>query len=277
MSDPVNTPTQAQLEASLERYKAEAHAVLPSAWQQPKVGLGDFMKETHGVLTYAQGIWEVGPQGAPPLKVARLKYAFEGFARLSGLLEALQCVSAKEIAAANPASDLSEKLDRAEFLTSELNTALSFVLDDGIEEPADEKLDSIQDETKDASESGASIGLILLAWGMFAQEEHTRLALLDDFDLSLIDEAISLGKVLTSTVAVASAERIALRSLRLGIYTLVHAELQKLRQAAAYAYRRHPDIKLKFSSALERNRRAQARLQKKLADITPATTPATTP
>jgi hypothetical protein len=258
--------TQALLEG-FQAHEAEARAVPESARRSPVLAIGDYVKETQGIVAYAQSVWDKGPDGAPPLKVGRSKCSLERLVRLVSLLRGLQYVYALELTEAHPIADIGPKAKRAQFIIDELDDSLSFVLDDDVHEPADDRLAAAKEATEATDTRGASVGQLLLAWGLFAKDEIARLTTLDDFDPAMIDEAISLGTLLMQAKSLNPARRQELRNLRLGFYTLVYADIQALRAAANYAYRRHPDLRQKFTSALERNRRNQKRLEKKLAEI----------
>jgi len=256
---------QALLQAHFQAHEAEARTVSEAAWKRPKLGVGVYIKETSGIVGFAYSVWDKGPDGSPGLNVAQVKLPRAKLDRLSALLDGLQYVSAQEVAVAHPLPDIGPKSARAEFIIDEIDAALSFVLDDDIDEPADDNLAALEASTKEADKQGATVGQTLLAWGLFAQAEQARLIGLPDFDPALIDEAISLGRALTRAKPTATPdEREALRRLRMGFYTLAYAEVQALRKAATYVYRKHPDIKQRFFSALERKRRTSQRVQKKL-------------
>lgn len=269
------THTQSELHAHYQAHEAEALAVKKSAWKTMALDPGEYIKESQEIVAYARSVWKAGPDGAPALQAGRAKCPPETLDRLSTLLAAFQYAHARELAEAHPVADIGPKAARAQFLINELDDALTFVLDDDIHEPADDKLDALQTTTKKQSKAGATLGQTLLAWGLFAQSERDRLSAdAPDFDLSLVDEAIQLGTTLTSGKPLTPARRKELRNLRLGLYTLAYAEMQKLRKASNYVYRHHPDIKRKFTSALERKRRANSRLENKLNEVV-AASPAT--
>jgi hypothetical protein len=258
---------QALLQAHFQAHEAEARAVSEAAWKRPKLGIGEYLKETSDLVDFARSVWNKGPDGAPALKVAEVKLPRASLDRLSDLLDGLQHVSAQEVAVAHPLPDIGPKSDRAQAIIDDISAALSFLLDDDIDEPADADLAALQATTKAADKRSATLGQTLVAWGLLAQAERARLIGLQDFDPALIDEAITLGRALTRAKPTATpAERDALRRLRMGFYTLAYAEVQALRKAASYVYRKHPDIKQRFFSILERKRRTSQRVQKKLND-----------
>jgi hypothetical protein len=268
MSDAAQT--QAHLEAQRQIFKAEAKAIAQKDWTTPQVGVADYIKESQTIAAFARSVWEAGPEGAPGLKVARQKFSLDHLARLHGLLAALQHAEAQVLTMTTPTPDIGPKVKRARFLISELDASLSFILDDDVEEPADDKLDALQETTQDAKSSGATIGQLLLAWTLFAQEERDKLSTLEDFNLALIDEAATLSRALSVAEPTDATDLASVRAERAGLCTLIHRALLRLRQAAGYAFRRHPDVKQRFFSALERNLRAQRRLQKKLAEVNSA-------
>jgi hypothetical protein len=165
------------------------------------LSIGEYLKETRGTVAFALSAWDTGPDGAPGLKVARVKLPRAQLDRLSALLDGLQYVSAQEVAAAHPLPDIGPKTARAEFLIDELDASLSFLLDDDIDEPADDNLAALQASTQEANNRSANLGQTLLSWGLFAQAERARFSDLDDFDPALIDAAISLGYDLTQAPA----------------------------------------------------------------------------
>lgn len=149
----------------------------------------------------------------------------------------------------------------------ELEAGLSFVLDDDVEEIADQKLARLKEVESESGESASAVGHLLLSWVSFAREEQGRLAELEDFGAAILDEGEALGARLTkaqapqvpAAVQEAAQERATWMAARRSFFTLVHREVQALRRAADYVYRNHREVRQLFASkTLRRLRKASA-------------------
>ena len=108
----------------------------------------------------------------------------------------------------------------------------------------------------------------LIDHSLIGEEIKDRLSLLKDFDLSLIDEARDLARTISesgpSRPGQDTSEDIELRNR---ICTLISIRIKKIRKAAKYVFRKHPEIIRQFTSDYQRKRRMEAK-RKKLANQT---------
>ncbi len=155
---------QALLLAHFQAHEAEAKRVPEASWKQPVLEIGEYIKETRTIAEYGRDIWETGPNGAPPLNYGESKFPLSRLDRFGELLDGLHHVNVLEISAAHPLPDVGPKVERALVIIEELDDVLSFVLDDDIQEPADETLAAIQKSTEAAGIRGASVGQAYMSW-----------------------------------------------------------------------------------------------------------------
>lgn len=156
--------------------------------------------------------------------------------------------------------------ERARFLVDELESALEFTLDDGVEEPADHKLEQIQEFHSQDGQRSAALAQALLDYGTLARELKDRIVEADEsFQVAFIDEALALVKTLQEAPeAPQENEQIrTTRTLRNRLLRLLQQRVSDVRKAAARVFRKHNDIYRKATSAHGRRRRAEARRAKK--------------
>jgi len=153
--------------------------------------------------------------------------------------------------------------ERADFVLSELEGALDFLLDDGVDEPFDAQLAQLHDQRR-RSDSDASLAGALHAYATLAREPELAQALteLDSFDASLVDEAGRLADALLPAPhppGYVEPEAQALLATRNQLAHLLQRQLRLIRAAARYVYRHDPAIARQATSTYERRRRAAAR------------------
>jgi hypothetical protein len=156
---------------------------------------------------------------------------------------------------------------RANYVIDKLAAVLEFVLDDGVEEPEDEKLDNIQEFHSQNSQRSTALAQSLKNFAALAVTLKDRIHAEDtEFDLSLIDEANSLALQLSEKVvsdASKADEAGSLLLLRNQLLTLLMRLVKSTRKTAAYVFNEHPTIVREVTSAYERQRRARARIEAK--------------
>jgi hypothetical protein len=167
-------------------------------------------------------------------------------------------------------------LDRADFIVGEIRSTLEFLFDDGKQDDADVQLENLRTAFVDSASQDA-MALALEGYAALAVKYRDALSQLQGFDLALIDEARPLAAALreqsaaalTRTNADIQREALALRNRLL---TLLTERVKRVRRAASYVFRNHPDIVRKFNSAYERKLRV-ARRRKAAGDVTYETAP----
>lgn len=155
--------------------------------------------------------------------------------------------------------------ERARFLIDELESALEFTLDDGIEEPEDVKLAQIKEFHSQDGQRSPALAQGLLSYGTLAQGLKDRIVEADEsFDPALIDEALALASTLQEAPeGPQENEQIrATRTLRNRLLRLLQQRVSAVRKAAARVFRKHDEIYRKVTSAHGRRRRAEARRKK---------------
>ncbi len=177
--------------------------------------------------------------------------------------------------AIDPKIDAS-KLERAAFLLDEIGAAMEFLLDDGVEDDDDRRLANVQGAHKDDPFTADALALALEDYANLAEDYEKRLDGLGDFDVALLAEARALAKELRamppSNPAASAASKTAL-GFRNRLLQLLDQRVRRVRAAARYVFRRHPELARQAGSAYERKRRVEARRAKakeKAAEPTPA-------
>lgn len=162
---------------------------------------------------------------------------------------------------------------RAEEVLGEITAALAFLFDDGVEDERDAQLAAVADSLADAGESNAALAQTLEDYGALAQEHRASLAALGTFDAAMIDEVPALAAALRSAVnhgaTARSPEAVAALARRNRYGNLLHARVGRVRAAALFVFRKHPEVAREATSAYQRRQRA-ARRAKQAKDVKPA-------
>ncbi|MCC6523599.1 MAG: hypothetical protein IT373_13160, partial [Polyangiaceae bacterium] len=200
--------------------------------------------------------------GVPGLKgLSRLPATVA--ADLRSQLRGLQEAQTRLLMAVDPV--VIDKGERARFVIDELESALEYTLDDGVEEPADAQLTKVQEFHAQDGQRSSALAQSLLDYGALAESLKTRLTEADsDFDATLIDEAKTLAVELTAAPKPpqdSPASNAATR-IRNGFLALVTETVRQVRGAARRRFRAQPEIIREATSAWERRRRAAARRAK---------------
>jgi len=165
-------------------------------------------------------------------------------------------------------------LDRADYVLSEVRSALEFVFDDGVQDDSDLQLERLRTAFADSASQDA-MALALEGYAELAGMHADKLGQVDGFDIALIEEARTLAAALRNQSAAAltrttpDAQRQAL-SLRNRLLMLLVDRVRRVRRAAQYVFRSNPEVARKFTSAYERRQRT-ARRRAKAEDATNAT------
>jgi hypothetical protein len=147
-------------------------------------------------------------------------------------------------------------------LIDELESTLGFVLDDGVEEPADLQYAQIkQYHSQDGQRSGV-MAQALRDYSALAELMKGRILEVDQgFDVTLITRARALADKLALAPAAAAnpTDQERERAARNRLLGLLMQKVSLVRTTAAHAFRKYPEIVRKVTSAYERRRRAAAR------------------
>jgi hypothetical protein len=161
-------------------------------------------------------------------------------------------------------------LDRADFVLSEIRSALQFLFDDGKHDDSDEQLARLEVAFADSSSQDA-MALALEGYAELARLNESGLTAITGFDVALIEEARTVAAALREQSASAltrtnpDAQRRVL-GLRNRLLTMLIDRVRRARRTAQYVFRDHPEVIRKFSSAYERRQRATRRRNAKEAE-----------
>jgi hypothetical protein len=153
--------------------------------------------------------------------------------------------------------------ERARFVVDALESALEFLLDDGVDEPADAELAKIQQFHSQDGHRSSVLVQRLRDYAALAEALRDRLLEVDDaFDVTLIAEAKRLAEDLASRPATVAASASAVKDAtetRNQLLTLLATRVALIRKAAAHVFRQSPGIACEVMSGYERKRSAAAR------------------
>jgi hypothetical protein len=156
--------------------------------------------------------------------------------------------------------------DRARPHVHERDAAKGFVLDDDVEEPADQQLAKVQEYHSQDGQRSTTLAQALGDYAALADSLRDRLVEADeDFDPAVIDEAKDLAKKLGAQAPKgpgASEAGAAAIKIRNQMLHLLVERVSLVRRSAAYVFAKHPAIAREATSAYERRRRAASRKAK---------------
>lgn len=209
--------------------------------------------------------WASG-EGRPGMDVTKNRLPKSTSEDIRGIVRALQQTQTELLLMVDP--QVVSHGERSRFLIDEIESALEFTLDDGIEEPEDLKLEQVKLFHSQNGQRTAALAQSLLSYGTLAQGLKDRIVEADEsFDPALIDEALALASTLQEAPeSPQDNEQIrTTRTLRNRLLRLLQQRVGDVRKAAARVFRKHDEIYRKVTSAHERRRRAEARRASKMA------------
>jgi hypothetical protein len=221
------------------------------------------VREAVAAAAFVKRYWE--PDGdRPGLKRVKNRLPASSSDDLLSIVHAVQEAQTRLLLIVDPAvADVGE---RARFVVDELESALEFLLDDDVDEPADAQLARIKEfHAQDGQRSSALSQALRDYAGLAASLEERLVEADEEFDVRLIAEARKLAEDLqrraleTIPDGDTSAAAAAIRN------QLLHLMIERvgaIRKTAAHVFRRHPEIVREVTSAYERRRRAAARREK---------------
>jgi len=158
---------------------------------------------------------------------------------------------------------LAAPVERGEFLLAEMRQCLQFIFDDGTDDEADAALVRLNESHNDTSTHDA-LAMSLEGFAIFASRHRERLAILPEFDVAMLDEAVAVAARLRDQSAlklsgvIADRQRTALEE-RNRLITLLTDRMNRARRAFRFVFRNHLEIAKLAGSSYERNRRAARR------------------
>lgn len=162
---------------------------------------------------------------------------------------------------------------RAEEVLGEITAALEFLFDDGVDDARDAQLAAVADSLGDAGESNAALAAALEGYGALGREHRTALAALGTFNAAMIDEVPALAAALRAPTSGGATDRspeaVAALTERNRYANLLCARVGRVRAAAMFVFRKHPEVAREATSAYQRRQRASARRAKQARDEEP--------
>ncbi|HSO00487.1 MAG TPA: hypothetical protein VLS89_19480 [Candidatus Nanopelagicales bacterium] len=161
---------------------------------------------------------------------------------------------------------------RGEFLLGEMQAALGWLFDDGIEDEKDQMLARLEAAHEDRPGSNDALASALDDHAHLGEQYRDELDGLGGFEAGFLDEARQVAAALRARPAQAeplSSEARAALDLRNRLASVLQAKMTLVRSAARFVFRRNPEIVREVTSAYERRKRAAGR-RKEEAEATAA-------
>lgn len=242
-------------------------AVAPGTFRHD-VPIHVFLAEAVDVASASRRFWL--PSGAgdslvPGLSQAGLRVREAIAEEILELVPAAQAAQIDYLLAINPGASRG-LLARAERVGDDLESALEWAFDDGVEDEKDAQLAAAK------ANDGHSIDRIALDLEELAELAERHVDLLREiplFDLGAVAEARDIARQLRSLPRPnALAEEVAAKLARRNqVFCVLDARVKGLRAAARYVFRKHPAVVREFTSAYARRRRLAVRLKKQKAAV----------
>jgi hypothetical protein len=162
-----------------------------------------------------------------------------------------------------PARPEPAPLERAEFILSEISAVLEWLLDDGTDDEKDAQLERLETTYRE-SRSQDALAAALDDYVALASRHRDELDGLGNFDVALLDE----GKQVATQLRERSAARIGVQNPsaerraqehRNRLAALLGQRINRVRAAARFVFRSHPEVIREVTSTYERRRRAARR------------------
>lgn len=257
-------PPKAKAEKSdLERWTEEARALGPV--QNPlRVPYDIGLKEAANAAGFVAKYWE--PTASHPgLSRAKGRLPKAVADEVFSLIRATQEAQTRLLMIVDPA--VLQHGERARFLVDELESAIEYTLNDGVEEAEDAQLAQIRDFHSQNGERSSALSQALRDYATLGRALLKRIVEVDEeFDPKLLDEAEALAKTLSESGGAnplqQSPEARDATLLRNQLLTLLLRRVGQIRGTAGYVYRRHPSIVREVTSAYQRRQRAARRAKK---------------
>ncbi|WP_437709301.1 hypothetical protein WMF45_33450 [Sorangium sp. So ce448] len=251
-------PSQSPYERWLDQAKAVAQAENPL-----RMPYDVFLKEAGQVAGFVAARWEP-TASLPGLQRVKARLPASTADDILSLVHAAQTAQTTLLLLVDPV--VIDHGERARFLIEELESAIEFLLDDGVDEPADTQLATIQAFHADSAQRSSALHQALSDYAGLAESLKDRLMEIDEaFDVALIKEARELARALAAAPAApppADSEVKEATRIRNGMLVLLMSKMGLVRKAAARVFQRHPEILREVTSTYERRRRAAARRAK---------------
>jgi hypothetical protein len=216
------------------------------------------LREAAQVSAFVVHYWEPA-DGRPNLSRVKARLPFRVADEIRSLIKATQEAQTRLLLLVDPlVLDVGE---RARFVVEELESALSFLLDDDVHEPADDQLAQIKAFHAQDGQRSTALAQSLRDYATLAEELESRLVDADsEFDPKLILEARELAERLIHGATPRQSEEVFTATrVRNGMLTLLQERVVAIRKTAAHVFRSRPDLLREVTSAFERRRRMAVR------------------
>lgn len=258
----------------------EARA-LPQAAVQSDLGVPVTYRvaELHAVADFAERNWKTdAASGRPGLQSVDFRLRYSNIEEAQQLARAITAQQAMVLFGDPADQSVREAVESGWKLLEDISAALEFILDDDVNEAADEAFAKAMQRSAD-DRSVPALAQSLVDVETIAQTKLDELKQLDDFDPSLLSQARALADALQSRPSASGAS--AAVDLRNRLLTLADQRIDRVRRAARYVFRKHPEVLAELPSRYELRRRLDRRRRAlKPADPavpTPGATPAPSP
>ncbi len=250
-------------QADLDQWKTAAEALDAKAVLLGGMPLRDRVYEADGVASMLRKLWEPSAElHLPGMKETAAQVPLAVAGEIESLCRAIRFVHTDGIFPTLPPAEVPALEVRARKLISTLSNACELVLDDDVEEPADKALANAKSRAEDDTRATRIQYLFDLA--AVAEEVKDRLATLRSFDPGWIAEARDVAQKLSSEgPPVAGQPADPKVDLRNRLVTLLDHRVSKVRRAARFVYRDHPEVVRQLTSSYERKRRVEAKRRKR--------------
>ena len=241
----------------------EAATAAGSADNPLKVPYDVALKEAGQAAGFLFKYWEP-TAGLPGLQRVKARLPKSTGDDIVSLVHATQEAQTRLLLLVDPVVvDLGE---RARFVIDELESAIEFLLNDDVEEPADAQLASLQAFHAQGGQRSGVLHQALSDYAALAASLQPRLVEVDEaFDAALIDEAKGLASKLADAPAASPAAQTEVKSavhVRNGMLALLMGKVGLVRKSAAHVFRGFPETYREVTSTYERRKRAAARRAK---------------
>lgn len=172
---------------------------------------------------------------------------------------------------ASPAA--ADPMTRGWFVLGELQAALGFHFDDGVEDERDAQLARVKEAHAQDGVGQEDLASALDDFAAVARPYADEMHGVGEFDKALIEEAPRLAATLRERPDVQAEAKTPSRAtmqLRNRYAALLVERMGTVRAAARYVFRHHPKVAQEAGSAAERSRRAASRKKKAAKPATPA-------
>jgi hypothetical protein len=242
-----------------DRWLQEANGLGPS--DNPlKVPFDVALREARQVADFVTTYWEP-TDVRPGLKRVKSRLPPSIADDIVSLVRAIQEAQTRLLLLVDPV--VVDRGERARFVAGALESALEFLLDDGVEEAADVEFAKISQFHSQDGHRSSALAQALSSYAALAESLRARLLEVDDgFDVGLIAEAQSLAEDLVKNPAnplPSAASVTEATQTRNQLLTLLTSRVTLVRKAAAHVFRDFPSIAREVTSGYERRRGAVAR------------------